>query len=341
MADQIPDFNKLMKIAQQVASNMEPPPQIKKGKKMTEQDMSGLFGHVAQNVAKVMTPELMQSVSETHVSDNKELKPITESKISLDMKKEKKKRVVEIESDESSEEDTVNPRTKDMHFTLTVSLEEIYSGSKKKLAIRRQRLDSNNSIIEEKKKLSIKIEPGMIDEQIIRFNHMADEKSGCETGDVVVSLDIEEHSDFIRDGNNLLLEREISFSDSFSPVFYIKHLNGKTFKITGDSLNVFNEDDELKKVPGLGMPILGEAGKFGDLFIRIKCVNDTKLAEDHIDILRTIFPSKILVPEVSPEDLIEKNFEMVTESDLEFLEDSDSDEDYTDSDDSCSEESED
>jgi len=337
MADQVPDFNKLMKIAQQVASNMEPPPQIKKGKKMTESDMSGLFGHVAQNVAKVMTPELIESVSGSS-SSAPPASPIVDSKISLEPKK-KNKRVVEIESDESSEEDMINPRTKDMNFTLGVSLEEIYNGAKKKLAIRRQQLNSDGSITDEKKKLSIKIEPGMIDEQTIRFNHMADEKKGCETGDVVVSLDVEEHSDFIRDGNNLLIERELSFSDTFSPVFYVKHLNGKTLKIIGDQLDAFNEDDELKKVPHMGMPVFGENGKFGDLFIRIKCVNDVKLTEEQINTLKTIFPSKLSEPEgLSDEDITEAQFEMVTESDLEFLEDSD--EDYTDSEeDSDSEES--
>jgi hypothetical protein len=337
MADQVPDFNKLMKIAQQVASNMEPPPQFKKGKKMTESDMSGLFGHVAQNVAKVMTPELIESVSGSS-SSAPPASPIVDSKISLEPKK-KNKRVVEIESDASSEEDTINPRTKDMNFTLGVSLEEIYNGTKKKLAIRRQQLNSDGSITDEKKKLSIKIEHGMIDEQTIRFNHMADEKKGCETGDVVVSLDVEEHSDFIRDGNNLLIERELSFSDTFSPVFYVKHLNGKTLKIIGDQIDAFDEDDELKKVPGMGMPVLGEIGKFGDLFIRIKCVNDVKLNEEQINTLKTIFPSKLSKPEgLSDEDITETQFEMVTESDLEFLEDSD--EDYTDSEeDSDSEES--
>ena len=339
MAEQVPDFNKLMKIAQQVASNMEPPPQIKKGKMLSESDMSGLFGHVAQNVAKAMTPELIESVSN---SSGPPPSPVVDSKISLEpKKKEKNKRVVEIESDESSEEDAINLRTKDMHFTLAVSLEEVYNGSKKKLAIRRQKVNPDGSTEEEKKKLSIKIEPGMIDEQTIRFNHMADEKKGYETGDVVVSLDIEEHSEFIRDGNNLLLEREISFSDTFNPIFYVKHINGKMLKITGDQLDAFNEDDELKKVPGLGMPVLGETGNFGDLFIRIKCVNNVKLTEDQIETLKTIFPSKLSEPEdLSNEEIFETKFEMVTDSDLEFLEDSDdSDSEESENDESDSEES--
>lgn len=341
MADQIPDFNKLFKIAQQVATNMEPPPQLRKGKKnLSGNDLNGVFSHVAKNISKAMTPEIMEDMSGIGSSAIVEEIPSTESKVSLN--KEKKKRVVEIESDDGSEEDPVNPRTKDMNFTLSITLEEAYKGAKKKLAIRRQKLNSEGTLEEEKKKLSIKIDPGVIDEQTVRFNHMADEKVGYETGDVVVSLDVEEHSDFVRDGNNLLIEKEISISDSFNPTIYIKHLNGNMLKITGDPIDVFNEDDELKKVCGLGMPISGETGKFGDLFIRFKCVNDFKLTEEQIETLKTIFPSKIDVPKLENEEIQEVAFEMVTESDLEFLEDSDSedDSDYdSDSDEESEEES--
>jgi len=335
MADQVPDFNKLFKIAQQVATNMEPPPQLRKGKKNNvELDINGVFSHVAKNISKAMTPEIIEDMS--GMGSITEVPDVSNSKVSL--KSEKKKRVVEIESDDDSEEDPVNPRTKDMNFTLSITLEEAYKGAKKKLAIRRQKLNSEGKLEEEKKKLSIKIDPGVIDEQTVRFNHMADEKSGYETGDVVVSLDIEEHPEFVRDGNNLLIEKEISISDSFNPILYIKHINGKMLKVTGDPIDVFNEDDELKKICGLGMPISGEPGKFGDLFIRFKCVNDFKLTDEQITTLKTIFPSKIEVPNLEEEEVVEQVFEMVTESDLEFLEDSDSDESYEDSDSEESEE---
>ena len=75
--------------------------------------------------------------------------------------------------------------------------------------MRRQKIE-NDKYVEEKKKLSIKIEPGMIEEQTLRFNHLADEKKGYETGDIVVTLDVEEHPQFIRDGNNLIMEKDIS-----------------------------------------------------------------------------------------------------------------------------------
>ena len=173
---------------------------------------------------------------------------------------------------------------------------------------------------------------------------MADEKQGYETGDVVVTLDVEEHPDFIRDGNNLLLEKEISISEAYNPVVYIKHLNGKTFKVTGEPFDIFgDEDDMLKKISGAGMPILGEPGNFGDLFVRFKCVNKTKITPEIVEVLSRIFPPLLEKPEIDDSELVEKQFEMVTETDLEFLEDSDDSEYSDESDDSeySDEESED
>jgi DnaJ-class molecular chaperone len=231
-----------------------------------------------------------------------------------------------------------------MTFTVSVTLDELYAGGKKKIAMRRQKLEPDGSYEEEKKKLSIKIEPGMIDEQTIRFNHMADEKQGYETGDVVVCLDVEEHPLFTRDGNNLIVEKEISFSETFDPVIYIKHLNGKMYTIKGEPFDIFDEENSLlKKVKGLGMPVLGEPGIYGDLFIKFTCVNKTKITPEILKQLKEMFPPIETKPDTPSEEIIQAEFEMVTDTDLEFLDFDSDDSDYSDSetDISTDEESED
>ena len=296
---QLPDFNQIMKIAQKVASQIEPPSELKSGKKLSEDEMTSAISKITKSVSDVVKPEMLTAGMSTKKQGKQRADPVPvkpeDSKICLEVepvnKKEKKKRVVEIESDDSEDDDPIAPRTKDMAFTLSVSLEELYTGTKKKLALRRQKIDTDGSYEDEKKKLSIKIEPGMIDEQTIRFNKMADEKQGYETGDVVVTLDVEEHSEFIRDGNNLLLEKEISISEAYNPVVYIKHLNGQTYKITGEPFDIFGDDEDmLKKITGAGMPIMGEPGNYGDLFIRFKCVNKTKITPEIAEALSKIFP---------------------------------------------------
>jgi len=358
---QLPDFSKIMKLAQQVASRIEPPAELKSGKVLTEEEMNRAIASLTKSVTEAVTPDMFDSVN-VNVKDNtlstkkKGKLPIAiskeHSKISFidepikeenteesdengsssdvqntkKTKKDKKKRLVEIDSDCSEELDNSSLRTNDMSFTLTVKLEDLYNGTRKKLAIRRQKIGDNGTYFEDKKKLAIKIEPGMLEDQTIRFNRLADEKIGYETGDVVVTLDVEEHPVFMRDGNNLIIEKEISLAESYNPVVYIEHLNGKILKITGDPLNIFSEEDGmLKKVPGYGMPVLGERNEFGDLFIRFKCVNNASITPELIEILNKYFPPLVVVPDLTDKKLIEKKFETVTESDLEFLE-SDSDE---------------
>jgi len=375
MDQQFPDFAKIMKIAQQVASKIDPPPELKSGRVLTEEEMNRAISSLTKSVTEAVTPDMFESVNKK-TYNNKPTKKMGKnelvlkkenSKISFgtetipeedevvsekdtrhtkSSKKEGKKRVVEIESDGSDDLDNGSQRTNDMSFTLSVKLEELYNGTRKKLAIRRQKIGDNGNYIEDKKKLAIKIEPGMHEDQVIRFNRLADEKVGYETGDVVVSLDVEEHPYFMRDGNNLLIEKEISLAESYNPIVYIEHLNGKTLKVIGEPLNVFSDEDTmLKKVPGCGMPIIGEKNKFGDLFIKFKCVNKTVITPDIIEVLNKLFPPLVVIPDVKESDLIEKKLENVTESDLEFFDSDtdeyDSEEEFSDSDSDCdSEESE-
>ena len=343
---QIPDMGKIMKMAQDVAAKIEQPEALKSGKPLSADEMSSVIGEITKSVSEVVTPDMITGLGggSSKKEGKKPIKPITESKITFDeppKKKDKKKRLVEIESDsDDSEPDPTVRKTKDMTFTLGVTLEELYNGTKKKMAIKRIKVDTDGSQEEEKKKLSIKIEPGMIDEQTIVFNKMADEKMGYQAGDVIVSLDVEDHPVFIRDGNNLLIEKEISFYESLNPEFYITHLNGKIVKIRGQPFDVFSdEDDTMKKIPGLGMPILGEPGNYGDLFIRFKCVSKGKISSKHLEVLREIFPPMEKVPDLTEKEVMEEKFEDVTESDLDFFDsDSETDDssDYSDSDDSDS-----
>ena len=346
MTNQLPDMAQIMQLAQKVASQIEPPEAIKNGEKLSEKEMSKVFGDISKSVSEIITPEMFSGSGMGFTSSKKRgkqkvpIKPemskitlneIHESESNVSPKKEKKKKIVEIQSDDS-DEDTLAPRTKDMSFTVSVRLEELFSGAKKKIALRRTKIETDGSYQEEKKKLAIKIEPGMIDGQTIRFNHMADEKQGYETGDVVVCLDVEEHPCFTRDGNNLIIEKEISFAETFKPLLYIKHLSGKTLKIKGDAFDVFDDENNLlKKIKGAGMPVLGEPGNYGDLFIKFTCINKTKITEEILKSLVEIFPPIEVKPDIPEEEFQDAEFEMVTDTDLEYLEyDSDSDSDYSD-----------
>lgn len=306
-----PNMNEIFKMAQQVASQMTP----EQRNMDPSMDMGKMIQEVTKSVTKIVTPEFVQKMSGG--SNNEVPKNLSPTKNS------RKSKIQEI-NDCDDDCDPIAPRTKDLHFTMNVTLDELYNGKKKKLSVRRQVLQPDGTTVEEKKKIQVNIEKGMIDEQVIRFNKLSDEKKGYETGDIVITLCLDEHSTFERDGNNLIIEKEISLYESYNPVIYINHLDSRVLKITGERMDLFGEDfDTFKKITGEGMPVYGEPNKKGDLFIRFKCVLPQTFDEDKLRTLESLFPKLNIEPSTSSETVIvEKSLELVSESDLEFLDDS-------------------
>ena len=222
-------------------------------------------------------------------------------------------------------------------------------GKIKKLAVRRKRLTSDGkkkSVVDEKKKISVNIEPGMFDEQVITFNKQADEKEGYETGDIIITLCCAEHDNFEREGNNLLIEKKISISEAFDCNMTITHLNGKEINVSSLPINIFGDELEyFRKLKGFGMPIFGKENEYGDLIIKFNPVIPQSLSDEQLSKLKELFP-KINERKDLPTEQ-EYQLDLATESDFEYSE-SESDSDYSDSnseeeseeDDSDSEESE-
>lgn len=354
-------MDEIVKMAQQVASNIaqnQTEPMDPKN-----MDMSKVISQVTNSVSKMITPEMIEKMSgqmgvgQTEaISKDPNSKKI-KSKISFDddevsdKKSLKHKKnssyssIEELDDESDSEFKPLAPRTKDLHFTLNVTLEELYAGKTKKLAVRRKRLVTDGkkkTLVEEKKKITVNIEPGMFDEQVITFNKQADEKDGYETGDIVITLCCSEHDEFDREGNNLLIEKEISLSEAYDCKMTITHLDGSELNITSNQINPFGEELECyRKLKGFGMPIYGSDNEeYGDLIIKFKPTLPDNLTSQQLVTLNELFP-KINVIKELPED---KNheLELATESDFEYSdsEDDDSDDDSDYSDEESDEESE-
>ena len=140
------NMEEIVKMAQQVASNI--------AQNQTESidpqnmDMGKVISQVTQSVSKMITPEMVEKLSgagndnntgidEDGMITNAKGKKI-KSKINLDT--DNTNNAIEELDDEDSECKPLAPRTKDLHFTLNVTLEELYAGKLKKLAVRRKRL---------------------------------------------------------------------------------------------------------------------------------------------------------------------------------------------------------
>jgi len=335
-------MEQIMKMAQEVAANI--------AKNQTEpmdpnnMDMGKVISQVTESVSKMITPDMIQkmtgdsgveSCGDSFNGENNGKVKNHKSKISLDS-------AIEELDDEDVDCKPLAPRTKDLHFTLNVTLEELYSGKVKKLAVRRKRLITDGkkkTLTEEKKKISVNIEPGMFDEQVITFNKQADEKEGYETGDIVITLCCSEHDEYDREGNNLLIEKEISLYEAYNCEMTITHLDGRELNVYSNPINIFGDELECyRKLKGMGMPILGTENEYGDLIIKFKPVVPENLTSEQLDTLKELFPKINNKKELSKEQ--EFILEITTESDFEYS-DTDDDSEYSDDDDEDDDEDDD
>ena len=342
------NMEEIVKMAQQVASNI--------AKNQTEpldpqnMDMGKVISQVTDSVSKMITPEMIEKMSSSSINSvsghdmtmgkgSKKIKSKIHFNQTIDEEdtKKVKKNASSSSIEELDESDTecqpLAPRTKDLHFTLNVTLEELYSGKVKKLAVRRKRLITDGkkkTITEEKKKISVNIEPGMFDEQVITFNKQADEKEGYETGDIVITLCCAEHDDYERESNNLLVEKEISLSEAYDCQMTITHLDGREINILSTPINIFGEEIEsYRKLKGFGMPVYGTDNEFGDLIIKFKPVVPDNLTSEQLQTLKELFPKVNNKKELPKEQ--EYELEIATESDFEYS-DSEDESEYSDSD---------
>ena len=353
------NMDEIIKMAQQVATNIAE--NQKEPIDPQNMDMGKVISQVTQSVSKMITPEMIEKMSGSSINSvggedsgvDHIVDPNFKSKINFDeevTKTKPKKSIKQNKSSSSIEEleesdnecQPLAPRTKDLHFTLNVTLEELYSGKVKKLAVRRKRLltdGKKKSITEEKKKISVNIEPGMFDEQVITFNKQADEKEGYETGDIVITLCCAEHDKFEREGNNLLVEKEISISEAYDCNMTITHLDDREINVSSTPINIFGDELECyRKLKGFGMPVFGSEKEFGDLIIKFRPIIPEILNDEQLVKLKELFP-KMNERKDLPK---EQEYELViaTESDFEYSDsESETESEYSDSEEDAKSES--
>jgi len=288
----------IFKMANQIANNMS----AEDKESIENMDMEKMISHVTKNLFKMMNqqPEETGTVEETD------------------------------DGSDSETDNAIFPKTRDICFDLNVDLEDFYTGKKKKLNVKRKVI-SNGKVIEEKKKLVIPIEKGMKDEQQIKFEEEADQIPGYKQGDIVINLIENEHPVFQRDGDNLIIIKNINLYEIYDLTFDIKHLDGRIIRINKDPNDALHLNESLRKIPGEGMPKYKIPGEYGDLFIRFNIVIPKSLEPSKLQSLKEVF-NDTLDPDYVEYENVDKTciLENVSDTDIEDLE---SDSDYTDSDD--------
>ena len=102
-------------------------------------DMGKIIADVTKNVQQMVTPEFLEKMGGAVEGDcNDDLCKVKHTKKSRPVADSKIKKIEELnESDDETDE--IKPKTKDLHFTLNVSLEDLYLGKQKKISCKKKK----------------------------------------------------------------------------------------------------------------------------------------------------------------------------------------------------------
>lgn len=146
----------------------------------------------------------------------------------------------------------------DMTYQLTVTLDEVLNGSDRSISLRKNGQPQQVNIkipkgIEEGKKLRLKGKGGA-------------SRNGGPPGDLYLKVEIAEHPVFKREGDNLVLEKLLNFSEAcMGGKVEVETLEGKKFSVTVPSGSM---NGARLRIRGYGLPI-GPLGERGDLYVKV------------------------------------------------------------------------
>jgi curved DNA-binding protein len=161
-------------------------------------------------------------------------------------------------------------RNKTINIVVELSLEEVLTG---------KTLDAEISIPGGKKKIiNVNIPSGIEDGQQIRYQGLGDNSiSNLPPGDLIVNIRIINLTDFRRDGDALLLEKNVSVWDAvLGCKLDIRTLDGKNLQIT---VPPGTQSETILSCKNEGLPNMRSRQR-GNLLIRIKVLIPRNLSDE-------------------------------------------------------------
>lgn len=164
-------------------------------------------------------------------------------------------------------------KNKSLNINVEVTLEDVLKGK-----------DINAEVSipgGQRKMINIAIPPGIESGQQIRYEGMGDNSiSNLRPGDLLVNVMIRPHPVFAREGNNLIMERELSVWDAMlGTAIDINTLDGKTLSI---NIPAGTQPETMMRITGEGLPHMRTRQR-GNLFLKIKVTIPKNLNQNQIE----------------------------------------------------------
>jgi DnaJ homolog subfamily B member 4 len=145
---------------------------------------------------------------------------------------------------------------------LACSLEELYTGTVKRLRVTKRRLNGGT----EEKILTINVKPGWKSGTRITFANEGDEVAPGRFQTIVFVLEEKTHAVFVREGDQLSVTLDISLADALAGVAgSITTLDGRALPVRHEGVV---QPGTTVRMPGEGMPISKLPNQRGDLVVK-------------------------------------------------------------------------
>lgn len=153
------------------------------------------------------------------------------------------------------------PRNRDLNFHARVTLEDAFNG--------RELMVSFYKANGQEKILNVKIPPGIQNGMTLRLQGVGDDSlPHAQVGDVLVTIEVVQHPEFRRQGDDLIKDIEISCIDAMlGKEINIDTIDGKT--LTG-KVPPGTQPDSILNIPNQGMPNMNNPNSRGRLLLQIK-----------------------------------------------------------------------
>jgi len=173
-----------------------------------------------------------------------------------------------------------------LEVDLNLTLEELYVGVTKRRKISRKRRQPNGSYVNKENILTIDVKKGWKEGTKITFNGEGDEREGYSAGDVIFVLKEKKHSQYRREGNDLVFSCEVSLYEALTGgQLCIPLLNGVNYTYNYPALS---SSSNRMKISGLGMPISKSPTQKGDLYVKFEVLLPAHLSTDQKELLNDV-----------------------------------------------------
>lgn len=168
---------------------------------------------------------------------------------------------------------TARQRGQDFEGKITISLEEAYNGTSRRIHVGDDVLD-------------IKIKAGVKDGDILRLKGKGGSgRGGGQAGDVLITTNITPHPVFDRKGNDLYRDIKV---DLYSAVLGNK-INVETMKGKIQvSIKPGTQNGASLRLKGMGMPVQASRDTFGDLYVKVMIVLPVNLSEKELHLFQQL-----------------------------------------------------